>query len=408
MPKFRYRARDKAGSETTGTREAGDRFELARALRREGYTLISADSKEKKKLDISSFLVRIPFINRVTITDKIIFSKNLAVMITAGLPLTRALEVLSRETHNKKFKDIINNIILQIRDGHALAESFARHPKVFPQLYSTMIEAGEKTGKLQESLLVLANQMQADYDIIRKVRGAIMYPAIVLTAMFGVGIFMMIYVVPTLTQVFTELNVDLPPTTKFIINVSNLLTNYGLYALIGFIAFIILFIQGLKTRPVKNAIDVLLIRLPLFGPLTKKFNAARTARTLSSLISAGVPILESINITGRVVQNHLYTVVLEEARVNVQKGETISATILRHENLYPSLVGEMIAVGEETGESVHMLIEVATFYEAQVADATRDISTIIEPVLMIVIGIAVGFFAVSMIQPMYSISSQIS
>ncbi len=407
MTLFTYRARDKTGGESSGTRDARDRFELARVLRREGYTLVSAKQKDEKKKRISLPLDRIPFINRVSIPDKIIFSKNLGVMIAAGLPLTRSLEALSHESRNPRFKAVIQDVIDQIRQGHTLSESLARHQKIFPPLYVAMIESGEKTGKLRESLTVLSTQLQADYDLIRKIRGAATYPGIILLAMVGIGIFMMLYVVPTLVTVFEELNVELPASTRFIIVVSKFFLNYGFFAAIGAVAFVLLLIQGFRTPIIKRFLDHVFIRFPLLGPLVKKFNAARTARTLSSLISSGVPILDAIDITSRVVQNHLYSRVLLEARAGVQKGETISKVFLKNEKLYPTLMGEMLAVGEETGETSHMLIEVALFYEGQVSDATRDLSTIIEPLLMVLIGGAVGFFAVSMIQPMYSLSSSI-
>lgn len=412
MNKYNYRARDQQGQEVEGMKEANDQYELARVLRQDGYLLLSAQdlslSAKKSVGEQAKMLTKsIKLFNRVKLPERIMFSKNLGVMIGAGLPLTRALEALSRESRNEFFKSIIADVVDQVRQGHTLTESLARNPKVFPPLYTTMVEAGEKSGKLQESLAVLASQMQADYDLIRKVRGAVIYPSVVLTAMFGVGVFMMIYVVPTLTQVFRELNVDLPVTTQFIIGLSESITNYGLFLLVGLIVVAVIIIRARRIVAVKHLVDSMIIRTPLLGPLAKSFNAARTARTLSSLLSAGVQILEALDITSRVVQNHLYGQILQEARIGVQKGDTISKVFLKHEDLYPSLVGEMLSVGEETGESSKMLTEVAVFYENQVADATRDLSTIVEPVLMIIIGIGVGFFAVSMIQPMYSISTAI-
>lgn len=411
MSQFSYKARDTSGEDIIGIKDASDRYDLARQLRTDGYILISAEevtaSGEKKKL-----IARLPAIvtelfRRVSVVEKIIFSKNLGVMISAGMPLVRALDALSRESRNIKFKKVVADVIDYIRRGRTLAEAFSAHPDVFPAFYVAMVEAGEKSGKLQESLGILASQMQADHDIVRKVRGAIIYPAIVLIAMVGIGIFMMIYVVPTLTQVFTELKVNLPPTTQLIIAISNLLVNYGLFVFPLSIVLIAVAIRARKWPPVKSVLDRFILRIPIIGVIAKKFNTARTARTMSSLISAGVHIVEAIDITSRVLQNHLYVAVLTEAKVSIQKGEQMSKVFLKNDTLYPSLMGEMLAVGEETGESSRMLNEVALFYEGQVSDATRDLSTVVEPVLMLVIGSAVGFFAVSMIQPMYSISSNI-
>lgn len=411
MSKFRYRARDKNGTEQGGIHDAGDRYELARILRQDGLLLLEAEDVETKKRAFSLNFNISPELaarfGRVRLSEKIIFSKNLGVMIGAGLSLTRALDALMRESHNQKFKGIINDVTDQIRQGKTFAESLGRHPKVFPQLYISMVEAGEKSGKLKESLSVIAGQMQADYDLIRKVRGAMMYPAVILVAMTLIGILMMIYVVPTLTSVFAELDAELPATTQFVISFSNALVNHGLLMALGAFLAIAGLVYFRKTPLGKRTMDTVMIKMPLVSTLAKKFNAARTARTLSSLLSSGVQVMEALDITSRVVQNHFYSVILVDAKKSIQKGETISKIFLEHEDLYPSLVGEMLSVGEETGESSRMLSEVALFYEQQVADTTRDLSTIIEPILMIFIGVVVGFFAIAMLTPMYSLTEKI-
>ena len=411
MAKFSYRARYKDGKEVSGYQDANDRYELARTLRNNGMLLLVADDVDavagaSRKLFASS--IEFAFLRRITINEKILFSKNLGVMITAGLTLTRALDALSRETHNPKFKAVIDNLISQVKQGHPFATALASHPKVFSNLYSSMIEAGEKTGKMQESLAVLASQMEADHDIIRKVRGAMMYPIIILIAMIGIAVLMMIFVVPVLSKTFLELKVELPMSTKIIIAISDSFLSYGLFMLVGLVAFIALIVQFARTKFGKHAHDIAFVRAPLIGTIAKKFNAARTARTLSSLISAGVQILESLEVTSHVVQNHLYSNILQEAKIEVQRGETMSKVFLKYPNIYPSLMGEMLAVGEETGQTSKMLDEVAVFYEGQVSDATRDLSTVVEPILMILIGIVVGFFAVSMIAPMYSLTDAIN
>lgn len=408
MPKFKYVARDKNGKDITATREAEDRYALARTLRGEGVLLLSveeltgSDGQSSKKMESLQGLLNI--FSRIKLAEKIIFSKNLGVMVGAGLPVTRALDSLANETKNLKFRATILGISGQIRQGKGLGESFSKYPKVFPPLYIAMLEAGEKSGKLRESLFLITSQMQADYDLARKVRGAMVYPGVILTAMVAIGVGMMIYVVPTLSNVFKELKVDLPPTTKFIIWLSDTFVANGFIIFLIAVAAIVGFFQFRKSVFGKNMLDSLFLKLPVIGELTKKFNSARTARTLASLISSGVQILEALDITSRVIQNHLYTAVLVGAKGSVQRGETMAKTFAEHQDLYPSLMSEMIAVGEETGQSSKMLEEVASFYEQQVSDATKDLSTIIEPILMLVIGAGVGFFAISMISPMYSLS----
>ncbi len=411
MPKFNYKARGKDGKEITGYKDAADRFELARILRNSGELLISAeDAAAPGKKSIGGINISFKFLGRlkrVKLTDKMIFSKNLGVMVGAGMSLPRALDALARETHNPKFKTIIAGVVDKLKQGKTFAESLGVYPEVFPSLYISMIEAGEKSGKLQDSLAVLASQMQADYDLVRKVRGAMIYPGIIMIAMVLIGVLMMVFVVPTLTATFKELNVELPASTRFIIALSDVLLNYGIFVLLGVILLGVGLWRAKKTPTGKNFLDTVFIKAPLLGTLDQKFNAARSARTLSSLLAAGVQILEALDIASRVIQNHFYVAVLAEARTEVQKGEPISKIFLAHEDLYPALMAEMLAVGEETGQTPKMLEEVAKFYETQVADATRDLSTIIEPVLMILIGAVVGFFAVSMITPMYSLSGAI-
>ncbi|MEK7643390.1 MAG: type II secretion system F family protein [Patescibacteria group bacterium] len=413
MARFNYKSRDREGQEVMGVRDASDRFELARVLRQEGFMLLSASESDgssksavnQAQAQLSKRVLNI--FNRIKLIDKILFSKNLGVMIGAGLPLTRALEALSRESQNPHYKEVVADVVEQVRKGKTFSESLGTHADVFPPLYTAMVEAGEKSGQLREALTVLATQMQSDYDLRRKIRGAMMYPLIVICAMILIGVLMMIYVVPTLTQVFEDLKIDLPFSTQLIINTSKFLQNHGFLALVGFVGTVFAVRYGVHTKQGKNLIDNFTVRAPIIGPIAKKFNAARTARTLASLISSGVQVLEALDITSRIIQNHLYSSILQEAKSSIQKGETISKVFLKYEHLYPSLMGEMLAVGEETGESSKMLNEVALFYEGQVSDATSNLSTVIEPLLMVVIGGFVGFFAVSMIQPMYGISSAI-
>jgi len=326
-------------------------------------------------------------------------------MIGAGLSLAKVLEVMARQTQNARFQKIIVSMVETIKRGKSLADAVGEYPKVFPKFYQEMVRAGEKSGKLHDSLKLIALQLQKDYALRRKVRSAMMYPLIIIVAMVGIGILMMIYVVPTLVSTFEELGVDLPRSTQFIIIISKSLVQSGIVFLGGAVVLGAAFYRALRTERGKRALDWLFVFTPVVGGITVKFNAARTCRTLSSLISSGVNILEALEITKMVLQNHLYQNVLEGARENVQRGETLANSFLAKERLYPPLVGEMIAVGEETGEVSSMLLRLAVFYENEVSAETKDLSTIIEPVLMIIIGAAVGFFAVSMISPMYSLVS---
>lgn len=409
MPLFHYRARTGRGDTIEGDREATDQYALARALRMEDISVIAVHEGGAKKQqgDIRDYAPQFlyPFLFPIKLEEKMNFTRNTAVMIGAGISLAKALEVMARQTQNSRFRKVIAAMAETIKKGGSFADAIGEHHGVFPRFYQEMVRAGEKSGKLQDSLKLIALQLHKDYALRRKVRSAMMYPLIIVVAMIGIGILMMIYVVPTLIATFEELNVELPLSTQFIIFVSKSLAQSGLIFLGGALVLGIGLYRGFRTSRGKRVLDWLFIRAPILGGITIKFNAARTCRTLSSLLSSGVNILEALETTKGVLQNHLHQNVLNQAREKIQRGETLANSFLVAEHLYPPLVGEMIAVGEETGELSSMLLRLAVFYENEVSAATKDISTIIEPVLMIIIGAVVGFFAISMISPMYSLVS---
>lgn len=399
--KFSYKAVAEGGQVEESVREADDQFALAKDLKAEGKTLITA---EEKKLGAGLAKYNISF-GGVKLTDKITFAKNLAAMIDAGLAVSRALSVMERQTKGKIFKEILHDLGEQVQKGASLSDALAKHPDTFSGLFVSMVRAGEESGKLGESLRVVADQMDRTYALKRKVRGAMMYPAIIISIMIIIGILMLIFVVPTLTATFTELDVELPATTRFIITISDFLKGNP-FIFLGIL--IIVAVGGtaaLRTRDGKRALEWTIIRLPVIGNLVKQANTARMARTFSSLLSSGVEVVSALSITGDVLQNTYYKRVFAEGEVEIQKGAPLSGVFAKHEMLFPPMVGEMIAVGEETGKLPSMLMQIATFFESEIEQRTKDMSTVIEPLLMVVIGVAVGFFAVSMIMPIYSISS---
>lgn len=406
MPLYTFKAKKLSGEELNGEREAAHKRELAGALRQEGYMLIAATEKNQPnetgfRLKLSGGIFASIF-GHVSLSEKLIFSRNLSVMIGAGLPLTRALGTLERQTKSPAFKRVIHDMIEHISKGESFAESIAKHTRVFSALFSAMVSAGEASGKLQDSLNILASQMKNDYELRRKVRGALIYPAVIMCVMVLIGILMLIYVVPTLTSVFAEMDIELPASTRFVIAFSSFLLAHGVLSFGMFLAFLYGSFLFWRTDMAKRTLDTLVIRMPIIGTIAKELNAARTARTMSSLIQSGVSILETLTITRDVLQNHLFRNILDEARESIQKGDTMTSAFSKHINLYPLLVSEMIAVGEETGKTAEMLERLAEFYESEVAAATKDLSSVIEPFLMVIIGAFVGLFAVSMIQPLYS------
>jgi type IV pilus assembly protein PilC len=344
---------------------------------------------------------------RVKLSEKITLTKNLAGMLKAGLALSRALTVLGKQTSNKYLKSILIEILGTIDKGGTLSDGLAKFPDVFSALFIAMVKAGEESGSLPQSLLEVGVNLDKTYALKRKVKSALMYPMIIVCAIFVIGILMFIYVVPTLTKTFKELNVELPTSTKIVVWISDLISNHILLLILGVLIIGAFLYFGSKLKKVKQAFDYTSIRLPEVGYIIQEINSARTARTLSSLLSSGVNISRSLSITQEVLQNNYYKSVIQEAASAVERGEPVSGVFKKKTHLYPVMVGEMMEVGEETGKMTTMLLDIATFYEEEVDAKTKDLSTIIEPVLMIFIGAAVGFFAISMLSPMYSLMDSI-
>lgn len=400
MAQFHFKAIKKDGGVFEATREAETASALYKLLKAEDRELISAKEIGGRRLGLP--LLR-NFFSVVGIKEKIMFANNIGGMLEAGLPLSRALLVIERQTKNQRFKKIIASIGDLVRQGKSFNEALAGFPAIFPKLFISMARSGEEAGSLAASMKSIGKQLESVHSLERKVKGAMIYPVVILSIMFIVGILMLIFVLPTLTSTFKELNIPLPLSTKIIIAVSDFLSGNVVLAFTALFILSIGVVSLWRLKTTRRMIEFILLRLPVIGLLVKETNAARTARTLSSLSAAGVSVLVSIEITGEVVQNYFYETVFKEASEAVKKGETISSVFSRHEELFPSFVAEMTAIGEESGRLPEMLANVATFYEGEVEQKTKDLSTIIEPVLMIIIGVGVGVFAYSMIVPMYSL-----
>ncbi|MCE9541535.1 type II secretion system F family protein [Candidatus Kaiserbacteria bacterium] len=405
MAFFNYTAEKSDGEVYKGVAEVQDRFELYSLVRREGGKIISVEEDAGHNYwSIHYWNAKFSSIKEY---DKILFCRNLGAMLSAGLSLARALSVLERQTKNPRLSSTISQIASDVRRGDTLHVSLGKFPKVFSRLMIAMVRAGEEGGDLPAALSVTSDQMERMYELKKKIRGAMLYPCIILVAIFGIGVVMMIAVVPTLANTFAEMNATLPTSTRIVIGISNFLVQYTVLALVGIIGVVFAVIAMMKTKAGRRAGDWLFLHLPSIGEMVKEVNAARTSRTLASLSASGVDILTSLEITREVVQNSFFQAVLAEAQADVSSGQPLSATFTRHEKLYPPFVGEMMAVGEETGSTADMLKRLASYYEEEVDRKTKDMSTIIEPFLMVFIGGAVGFFAVSMITPIYQLSEHI-
>ncbi len=405
MPKFTIHSVNNAGEEHTEVLEAKDQMAIYNDLKLKGETLVSAEEIDPAK---KKSVFQMELFGRVKLHDKIVFARNLGAMMEAGLSMSRSLTVIERQTKSKRFKNIISTLNKSIGQGNTLSGSMVQFKDVFPQLMISMIKAGEESGSIAQSLRTVANQMESTYKLTKKIQGAMMYPGIIVCAMIIIGFFMLTYVVPTLSATFKDLNAELPISTRIVMGTSDFIVAHYLITILGILGAGIALYLSSKTSWGKRALDFIVLHIPIISPLVKEVNAARTARTLSSLLSAGVDVVIATQITKDVLQNSYYKEVLELVRTKIEKGESIAEIFAQKEYLYPLFVAEMISVGEETGQLSQMLLSVAVFYENEVDQKTKDMSSIIEPFLMIFIGLVVGFFAISMISPIYSLGNHIN
>ena len=408
MSKFTYVGETKDGTAVRETVEADDRFAVYNVARESGHTVNHIEEEGsfsiRKFFNVDSIE---RFISRIGADDMVLLTRNLSSMLVAGLPLSRALSVIERQSRNPRLKGVVADVRDRIQKGEQFNEALGAHPKVFDDLYIAMVKAGEESGKLADALRILSVQMERSSTLKKKIRGAMIYPSIVLIIMVAIGVLMMIYVMPSITGTFKKLEVDLPVMTVVLIAVSDFMVANTLLVLAGMFTSVIGFIYFLRTHIGKVIFHWFVIHIPIIGNMVKETNSARTARTLASLLTAGVDVIRALNITEDVVQNIYYKPVIHEAAEKVEKGTALSETFIKHDKLYPVFVGEMMLVGEETGQIGDMLNQLAVFYENEVEQKTKDLSTIIEPILMVVIGGTVGFFALAMIAPIYSLSDSI-
>ncbi|MGI9118356.1 MAG: type II secretion system F family protein [Minisyncoccia bacterium] len=399
---FSYRMKSQNGQVTESTLESTSRQSALETLHAQG-TVLSIEEVKQKGININ-----IPFLKKgISLQDKILFTKNLAGMLEAGLAISRALAVLEKQTKNTTFKEIIQSLQNEISEGGTLSGAMKKYPKVFSALFVSMVRAGEESGGMVSTLHEIGISLEKSYALNKKIKSAMMYPAVIISAIGIIGILMMIYVVPTLTKTFKDMGGELPSSTKFVIFVSDTMSANPLMVFVVLSVFVVGVIYLLKIKKVKRALEWAVVRLPVVGTIVQESNAARTARTLSSLLSSGVDIMRALEITREVMQNSYYKEVITIAIEHVQKGEPLSGAFKSNIQLYPIMVGEMIEVGEETGKTSAMLQDIAVFYENEVDTKTKDLSAIVEPMLMIFIGAAVGFFAISMLSPMYSLMDNV-
>ncbi len=403
MPQFEYTARTKEGEIKQGILDAVSKNSLARRLRDRGLILtFSREIEPKRKFA----LLNITDLFGVPAIEKLLFTRHLSIMLKSGLSLTRALAILSVQTRSKRFKKLLSRVKDDVESGKSFAESLAAQ-KVFSPLYVSMVKVGELGGNLGEVLDLLALQMLKSHNLKSKVKGAMIYPLIVVLAMIGVGTAMMIFVVPKLVDIFEGFEIELPLTTRILIGFTKFFNEFWYFFLIGFVIFIIWLKWFLSTNLGKKIWHKIILKTPYIKGMSMRINITNFARNLSLLVKSGMPIVESLKVISTTFKNIYYQEALKDSSKKVRKGVNLGEALEKYPNLFSGLVLQMVTVGEETGSLDDILAKLADFYEAETDQQMKNISSVIEPVLMIIVGIAVAIMAVSIISPIYSLMGQI-
>jgi type IV pilus assembly protein PilC len=329
-------------------------------------------------------------------------TRNLEVMVSTGVPLVKSFSILAVQSKNKKLKRALIDIKEKIGKGESISGALSKHSDIFSELFQNMIKVGEESGTLEDVLKVLSLQLEKEYGLKSKIKRAMIYPAFILVTMLVIGGAIVIFVLPQLNQLFKSLNVELPIYTKIIMGLGEFSTKYWYFLILALLLLIFIFWIAVKTKKGKWLLDTLLLKLPFFSSFVKKSNSASLIRALSSLISSGVPFIRSLEIASGSVSNFYFKKAVNEASEKIKKGEKFFNALKSYQNIFPFGTLEIIEVGEETGKTSTILKRLAEFYEEEVINATENLSVIIEPILIIILGIVVGFFAVSVIEPIYS------
>ncbi|MFA6918591.1 MAG: type II secretion system F family protein [Patescibacteria group bacterium] len=341
---------------------------------------------------------------KVPAAAKIFLLQNISVMLKAGISLSEALKSLADQTKNRKLKNILLDVGEKIKGGGSFSESMMPYQKDFGELFINMIRAGEASGRLEDVLMELYIQSKKDYTLVTKIRNALTYPVIIIIAMITIASIMAVFVLPSMIKMFDDMNVELPLVTRLLIMLSHFIQKDGIYVLIGAIILIIVFIRTIKSKTGKHLSDSLILKIPVISGIIKQINLARASRSLSALIQTEIAIVETLTITSRVLGNSVYKLAFLDAAEKVKKGQKLASIFKEYPDIFPSSVIQMISVGEETGSLDNILKNLADFYEEEVTETMNNLPTIIEPVLMILIGIAVGGIAIAVLMPMYSLT----
>ncbi|MEI6169849.1 MAG: type II secretion system F family protein [Candidatus Saccharibacteria bacterium] len=403
MIDYIYTAKDKQTGESRKGKISADSKNAAAGILNEKQLY---PIKIELAADAEPIWKKAAFGSGVKTKDRVIFTRQLSTLVKAGLPITQALNTAIEQVNNTKFKGILQKIATSVEGGQSLSSSFAQYPQLFNHIFISLVDAGEQSGTLDESLLRLADQQEKQQQISGKVRGALVYPSIVFAVIIGVVIFMVTTVLPQVGTLYKELGQKLPIITSGLLAVSNAIIRFWYLFILLIVAMVLGIRVGVKTPKGREIFDRLKLKAPILGPLFKKVYAARFTRTLSSLINSGVPLLRSLKIAGESVDNIVVQKVIDKAAEKVKTGESLSSALTGHDEIV-QLVPQMINVGEESGSLGDMLEKVATFFEDEVDQTVKNVSAIIEPVMIVFLGVTVLFIVIAVLFPIYNLVSVI-
>lgn len=400
---FNYTVRDRTGREITGSLEAENADVLAGKLRQMGYFVVSVDEVKigmgKKQIHIFGAKAKQEDVN--------IFTRQFATMINAGLPLIKCLSILAQQTESSTLADIITDCQREVEAGRSLSEALSKHPEAFSNLYVAMVRAGELGGMLDDVLLRVADQLEREYEIRRKVKSAMTYPIAILGLSIVLLAAMIVFVVPKFAAMFKQMGGELPTFTKILVNISHFVGGWGGLVIIATVVGTVIVYRRFKaTDKGRYAIDKMKLRLPLVGNLFHKTAMSKFSRSLGTLISSGVPILGALEITGETTGNMVVTRALDDVRMGVKEGETI-ARPLGEADVFPPMVTQMIAIGEETGALDVMLNKVSEFYDSEVNAGVDSLTSTLEPLLMMFLGTTVGLIVIALYLPIFRVITMI-
>lgn len=400
MPLFSYKAQDKTGAAIQGTVEAASREIAETSLKDRGFSATSIEEKAAPAL----FSLELPFFSRVPIKDIVIFTRQFAVLAGAKVPMVQALRTVARQTANPRFQRIVAEAASEVEAGTALSVALAAHPEAFSAFFVNIIKSGETTGKLEDVMNYLADQMERDYDLMQKIKGAMTYPIFIMVGLVIVGFVMMAFVVPKLTGTLAESGAELPWTTKLLIGVSGFFASYAVHLVVAAVAAGFGFQYWVRTPEGKRIWDRLILSAPLFGPILQRIYIVRFTRSMQTLLTGGVDIPGSLEVVADIVGNAHYRRLIIETKKEVSDGHSIT-TVFQRDAIVPTMVPQMMGVGEETGRLSEVLSRLTDFYSRELQNRVQNLVSAIEPLIMIVMGLAVGIMVSAIILPMFNLAA---